>query len=239
MDGRRQPREKRNRRLAACLLLATLLVAGCGGDDNDDAAPASTTPASPGPAAAGKAQSAVLQSADFPPGWEALPPGEGGLHLEETWTDLTRCLGVENRGQPAGVATSPTYLRDLATQARSTVEYLPEPAAQAIATSLAGSKFQACATEAFNADAKRSAPEDAVPGPVEVSPLDSPTYSQATSASRIRVTMNLSDLQVPIFQDFLVFVDGGTVTRMFFLNPGAPFPPDLERSLVEKVLARD
>jgi hypothetical protein len=50
--------------------------------------------------------------------------------------------------------------------------------------------------------------------------------------------MLLDELQVPIFQDFLVFFDGDTVVRMFFLNPGGPFPPNLERSLVDKVLAR-
>ena len=241
----------RTRRLLVSVLLSVLVASCGGGDDEADeaastSAPAATAPgsttatasdrASTDPAKAAKARSAVLQDADFPPGWKADP--EATLYIEETWGDLVRCLGVDLPAQPLGIATSPTYRQGLATQARSTVEYMPEPAAQALAAALAGPEFKGCATEAFNTDAKRSAPEGATPGPVEVTPLDYPTRGEATSASRINVTMNLAELQVPIFQDFLVFFDGEMVTRMFFLNPGGPFPPTLERTLVDKVLAR-
>ena len=245
------------RRPLACLLLAAALLAGCGGgDDGEDTspttgapaatepAPASTAPPSTAaprdstdPALAQKARSAVLQIADFPPGWKEEP--EAMLHLETIWADLTRCLGVEATGPALGIATSQPFLRDLATQTRSTVEYMPEQSARALAAALSGPNFTRCATEAFAADAKRSAPEGATPSPVEVSPLDFPNLAQQTSATRINVRMVFPDgFEVPIFQDFLVFFDGGTVTRMFFLNPGRPFPPDLERQLVDKVLAR-
>ena len=183
------------------------------------------------------AKAAVLQATDLPAGWREQDP-DGGLFIEATWQDLTRCLGVESTGQPLGIATSPTYVRGLATQARSTVEYVPEQRAQAIAAALAGPEYKECATKAFAADAKRSAPEGGVPGPVEVTPLDVPALGKVTSASRINVTMNLEELKVPIFQDFLVVFDGELVTRLMFLNPGGPFPPELERSLAEKVVAR-
>ena len=161
------------------------------------------------------------------------------LNLETVWGDLTRCLGVESTGPALGVATSQPFLRDLATQVRSTVEYMPEAAARAVANAVTGPNFTRCATEAFTVDAKRSAPEGATPSPTEVTRLDFPNLAQETSASRINVRMMFPDgFEVPIFQDFLVFFDGATVTRMFFLNPGRPFPPDLERQLVDKVLAR-
>ena len=244
------------RRLLACLVMAAAFLAGCGGDDDEDTSPTTGAPAAPEPAPAStappvtaaprassdparaqKAQSAVLQIADFPPGWKEEP--EAMLHLETIWAELTRCLGVEATGPALGIATSQPFLRDLATQTRSTVEYMPEQSARALAAALSGPNFTRCATDAFTADARRSAPEGATPSPVEVTALDFANLAQQTSATRINVRMVFPDgCEVPIFQDFLVFLDGDTVTRMFFLNPGRPFPADLERQLVDKVLAR-
>ena len=241
----------RNARALGLVLVSVLLVAACGGDDDSKVAAgpstststASTTtstttgPASTDPAMRAKAEAAVLQAGDFPPGWETQPPEEG-LDLEIVWRDLMDCTGVA-AGQPSlGIATSPTFLRDLATQARSTVEYTTETSAQAIAAAVAGPTFTECAKTAFLEDAKRSAPDGGVPTPVEVAPLDFPVPGHTASAFRITNTMNLDDLPVPISQDFLVFFRGGTVTRLVFLNPGGPFPQDLERSLVEKVVGR-
>ncbi len=244
------------RRLLACLAVAVALtlLPGCGGDDDEGSASstpttaassAQTTQAAPSTqpqressdrARAEKAKAATLQSGDFPPGWKDDP--EAQVDIDRVWQELTRCLGVEQTGPALGIATSPTFRQGLATQARSTVEYMEEPAAKSIAAALAGPKFKECATGVFTDDARRSAPEGGRPGPVAVTPLDFPNLAQTTSASRINVTMLLDELQVPISQDFLVFFDGGTVVRMFFLNPGGPFPPSLERSLVDKVLAR-
>ncbi len=241
------------RRLLTALVVTALFLAGCGGDDGEDTASTSapTTVASPttapptteperastDPARAEQARSAVLRIEDFPAGWKVEP--EAQLNIETVWRELTRCLGVESTGPALGIATSPPFLRGLATQTRSTVEYMAEAEARNVAAALAGPNFTRCMTEAFAADAKRAAPEGATPSPVEVSPLEFPALAPQTSASRINVRMVFPDgFEVPIFQDFLVFVDGGTVTRMFFLNPGGPFPPNLERELVEKVLAR-
>lgn len=241
------------RKKFALLFVPALLVTGCGGDgDKGEAAtttvppsstapgstdPTPTNPVSSDPAKAEQAKAAIFQSSDLPAGWKEHDP-EAGLNLETTWNDLTRCLGVDRKGQPLGIATSPTYLRGLATQARSTVEYLPAASTQPIAAALAGPRFKDCATKAFNADVKRSAPEGGVPGQVEVSSLDFPQLGQATSASRINVTINLDELEVPIFQDLIVVFDGDAVIRMMFLNPGGPFPPDLQRSLVDKAVGR-
>jgi hypothetical protein len=199
-----------------------------------------TTTASPtDPAATAKAQAAVLQFSDFPAGWKALTPAEGGgLNLETVWQELGMCLGLP-AVRPAGVATSPTFLRGLATQARSTVEYTSQAAAGAVATALSGPKFQTCANDAFAADVKRSAPQGGVPGPVAIAPLAYPSIAAATTSSfRITVTVNLDELKVPLFQDFFVVFKGSSVVRMLFLNPGSEFPQDLERTLVDKVLGR-
>ncbi|MDQ6616541.1 MAG: hypothetical protein M3083_17815 [Actinomycetota bacterium] len=146
------------------------------------------------------------------------------------------CLGVADA--PQAIATSPTYLQGLATQARATVEYTTESSATAIAAALAGPKFQGCTTDAFTADAKHSAPQGGTPGPSVVTPLAAPQVGQKVSASRINVTMNLQALKVLIFQDFLVVFNGRTVVRFFFLNPGGGFPPTLEQSLIQKVVSK-
>jgi hypothetical protein len=44
---------------------------------------------------------------------------------------------------------------------------------------------------------------------------------------------------VRINQNFMVvFEPGGVVIPFFFLNPGAPFPPELQQTVVDKVVAR-
>lgn len=239
----------RGSRGIATLFVLTLAAGACGSGggaaEQAGVGPAvstpapETTPTTSSAAMVAKAQAAVLQTADFPPGFQpqADAPGEG-LDIERLWGELTGCLGVSTTAKGAA-ATSPTFLRGLATQARATVEYAPDSTATAVAAGLGGQKFQSCAKEAFGADVKRSAPGGAVPGPVAVAPLAGPPPVGAKAfAYRINVTLDLEGLKVPLFQDFVVVLDHGAVIRMLFLNPGSEFPQDLERSLIEKVVAR-
>lgn len=237
------------------LFVSTLLVAGCGGDDDgtdaagttttttSTTAPAETTTSEPGeqessdPARAAQAEAAGLTLDDFPDGWEEHDP-EAGLDLVVTWQDLIDCLGVDTTEPPLGIATSPTFLRGLGTQVRSTVEYRSEAQAQAIAAALEGPELERCATEAFAADVARSAPEGGVPGPVQVSPLEFAELGGSTVAIRANVTIDLEGLEVPIFQDLVVVFDGETVSRLVFLELGGEFPPELQRTLVETVVSR-
>ena len=239
----------RGSRGVAVLFVLALVTVGCGSAGGAKQAGVSPIPAPPDTAASApttspaamisKAQAAVLQPSDFPPGFQPQPdaPGEG-LGIEQLWAELTGCLGVANTAKGTAAATSPTFLRSLATQARATVEYAPEPAAAALAAAMGGQKFQACAKESFGADVKRSAPDGAVPGPVAIAPLAAPPVGSKTFTYRVNVTLDLEGLKVPLFQDFIVILERGAVIRMLFLNPGSEFPPDLERSLVEKVVAR-
>jgi len=248
-------RHLRPRRWGVCAM--AILLAGCGGGEADkgttaptatastgpvpstaaSSAPASTSPASADPAKEAKAKAAVLQLTDFPSGWKTQEE-DAGLQLERLWQELSGCLGVQSQGKASAVATSPTFLRGIGTQARSTVEYLPAPASQAIITALGGAKLQGCATEAFQADVKRSAPEGGVPGPVTVAPLAFAKLGTTTLAWRATAVIDLDGLKIPITQDLIVVVKGEAFSRITFLNPGEPFPSDLQRSLAEKVVSR-
>lgn len=243
----------RKLRFTGFIFVTALLVASCGGgsDANKGAAgttvPAPTTTVAPAPSTsaappttdprADRAAAAVLQLADFPPGYSLQPPDQG-LYIDLVWQDIIRCLGVESVAQPAATATSETFLKDIATQARTRVDYVSAEAQQAIAAALASPQVDQCLTDAFTADAVRSAPDGATPGPSVVSPLDVPQAGDQTLAWRINLTVNLGDLQIPIYQDFMVVFKDGTVIPMFFLNPGSPFPRALEASLVDTVVSR-
>lgn len=230
--------------------VAALLAAGCSSGGRTagtqttttltPVGPTTTAPAVTDPAMSAKAKAAVLQQSDFPAGWTTQPE-DAGLGLETVWSDITRCLGVQETVLPAGMATSPTFLRGLATQARSTVEYTSASSADAIATAFASPDFEACAGQAVAADVKRSAPAGSVVGQVQMAALPAPQglpAAQRTAANRFTVTMDLQGMNVPITQDFVVVFTGGTIVRTIFLNPGAPFPPDLEQALLQKVVGR-
>ena len=231
---------------AAFLAIASLVLLSCGGGSKGtlQAGPSTsaqlttTSPASTLSTAisAERAKGATLQLVDLPAGWKLQEPGEG-LDLDIIWRDITRCLGIDAAEATPG-GTSPTFLRGLATQAQSTVEYPTESTAGAIGGRLAGTQYQQCATGAFTDDVKRNAPEGGRLGPVSVVPLDVPHLGARMFASRIRVDISLDELKVPIYQDFLVVFTRQAVIRFLFLNPGAAFPGDLEQSLVATVVGR-
>ena len=231
--GRPQPRASLRRAVGA-LVVSALVTAACSSGGGGSASNSLGTD----PTLVAKAQATTLQTADFAAGFEAQPdePGQG-LSIDLVWKELLQCLGVK-RPAPTGLGTSPTFLRGLATQGRSTVEYTSEKAAATLATALAGPKAPACLNKVFAADLDRSKPEGATPGPVTVTPRDIAPAGQKTMAWRINASVNLAELVVPLFQDFIVIFNGGTVVRMYFLNPGSEFPQDLERSLLDKVVAR-
>lgn len=236
-------RTKVPRSFAGLFVVGALLLTGCPGSDDGGSGGTTAPPTSAGPpttdaAKAAKAREAVFQQADFPTGFEPVEEVGEGLDLTIIWTDLTRCLGVEGAAADQGSATSKTYLRGLATQAQSTVEYTTTSGADAVTTAMAGPRFMDCANQAFTADLKRNAPEGATPGAVTVATRPVAQRGQKSMGWRINGKVNLAELEVPLFNDFIVIVDDTALIRVLFLNPGSEFPQELEQSLVDKVVSR-
>lgn len=196
-----------------------------------------TTTAPQDPAKAAKAKAAVLQADDIPAGYQEQAP-EDIFDQETTFQDLSTCLGVATRG--LGSATSPTYGKPPATKFVSTVEYFAPPAAQAIAAAFApGPKFDGCSKQAFTADLKRNAPPGSTVSDVAVTPLDFPKFGQATYAYQVKTILAIPNgPTIPINQDVIIALNGDAISRLTFLSPGQPFPPDVERTLVGKVVGR-
>jgi hypothetical protein len=233
------------RSTAVLVLAVALFVGACGSGQSTTAPPPPTTlpttSTTVDPALPAKALAAVPQLADFPAGFTAQPndPGQG-LSVETVWAELMKCLGVDAGAQRMALATSPTFLRGLATQARGTVEYTSAPTATAIAAGLSGPKAPGCLKDAFVADVTRSKPDGSTTGTVNVAGVAPAQVAAAgtTMAWRINATVNLQDLVVPLFQDFIVNFNRGTVVRLLFLNPGSEFPQGLEKSVVANVVSR-
>lgn len=245
----------KRRQAFVLILVPAFLLAACGGGDKGNKAAGTTstapsttavpkplpTPLTSGtdPAQIAKAQAAGLQAADFPADFTQQPEDPNqGLFIDAVWSELLGCLGVQNP-PPAGKATSPTFRSGIATQGRSTVEYTTDPAAGSTGMALAGPKSPDCLKKVFTTDVERSKPDGATTSTVTVTPrTDVPQLGQMTLAWRIESPVNLSGLTVPIGQDFVVIFKGGTIIRLFFLDPSGQFPKQLEQDLVAKVAAR-
>lgn len=240
-----RPTARRSARTLA--VLATLLAACSGSGSGNTTAPSTAPSTQPGTSAppatdaalAAKAKAAVFQPSDFPAGFQPVPPGEGGLTLEVLWGDILKCLGVAAAAPDQGSATSATFLRGLATQAQSTVEYTTASGAEQVINALSGAQFSDCAKKAFTQDVKAHAPEGATPQPVtEVTARPIAPRGQKALSWRVPAAVKLADLDVPLFNDLIVVLDGNALIRELFLSPGSEFPQELQASLVDKVVER-
>ena len=234
-------------RLLVSVVLSAVLLAACGnGDDgasstgtDDSAGEQAGEQAGEEPGEEARAEAAVLALADLPAGWRAQAEEDRPDH-DTTWQALASCLETEDPGRTAVAAvTSPTFVSGVATQVTSSVAYLgSEEQVQAVAAAYTGEQFMACASEAFAGDVERNAPPGATVSDVEVAAFEFPDVGDAVAAHRVMARIDLGEVTVPLVMDVVTIFDGRAMSRMVFLNPGDPFPEELQRSLTEKVVGR-
>ncbi|MGI8758410.1 MAG: hypothetical protein ACR2K0_03810 [Acidimicrobiales bacterium] len=232
-----------------------MLFSSCGGDDgNEDdggtTVPETTTTAPDTTAgtegsapelsgAEAEAEAAVLQTEDLPAGWEAKPDEES-LDHETTWAALLACGGIAGPGEGlAANASSSTFQTGVGTQVTSALSYYDSAATvEALAEAFTADDFLACGEGALLDDVERNAPPGATFSDLVVAPLEFPELGETTVSYRINGMIDIGPVTIPLFQDFIAVFDGDAVSRLNFLNPGGPFPEDLQQTLVETVVGR-
>ncbi|MEO7520093.1 MAG: hypothetical protein ABIY58_15190 [Acidimicrobiales bacterium] len=230
-------------RTMVLLTMAAWSITACKGG-GDAGSEKSAQPGRP-PLVQAKADAAVLKDSDLPDSWKRAAAADQ-LDEEATWGALTTCLGIGNAGATQAVALgevaraqSPTHLTGQGTQVTSTVAYLAtDQEMRRVTGAFAGPQLDDCSQQALSRAVAAGAPEGATPGPVEVAPLDLPPSGDVTSAHRATATVNVGGVKVPITMDYVVVFKGISISRLLFVNPGEPFPQDLQRSLVAKVAGR-
>src|SRR5436190_875230 len=78
-----------------------------------------------------------------------------------------------------------------------------------------------CLSTGFAADVNRSKPDGSKPGPVKVAPRTIAPVGPRVFSWRINASVLLDELEVPLFQDYIVIFNRGTMIRLLFLNPGS------------------
>lgn len=221
------------------VLLSAVLLAGCGDGDDEASGTRTDDSASEQAGEQARAEAAVLALADLPAGWRAQAEEDRPDH-DTTWQALADCLEIEDPSQAAvAAATSPTFVSGVATQVTSSVAYLgSEEQVQAVAAAYTGEQSLACASEALASDVERNAPPGGTVSEVQVAAFEFPDMEDAVAAYRAMARIDLGEVTVPIVMDVVTIFDGRAMSRMVFLNPGEPFPEELQRSLTEKVVGR-
>jgi hypothetical protein len=243
----------RTSRVPVWLIIIALLFSSCGDDDGNEsddgtAVPETTTTApgattAPGNAApelsGAEAEAAILQAGDLPAGWVSKPQEEG-LDHETTWEALLACVGIAGPGEGvAANASSPTFQTGVGTQVTSAISYYDSAGTvEALAEAFTADDFLACGEGALLDDVERNAPPGATFSDLVVAPLEFPELGETTVSYRINGMIDIGPVTIPLFQDFVAVFDGDAVSRLNFLNPGGPFPEDLQQTLVETVVGR-
>jgi len=178
----------------------------------------------------------VLRLDDLPPEWAASPPADP-VGQEGDNSRYAECVG---RPDPKTIRTatvdSPQFHVEERSRAVATVESMPDDrtaiddfAAQA------GPRGLPCLRERYRNQIDRQIDANK-PESFTIDPLPTPTYGDTTQAFRIVLTYPGS---LPKGHLDVVNVRKGRLEISFaLLNAQQPFPADLERDVITKVVAR-
>ncbi len=211
----------RRSRLAILALVVALALSGCSGDD----------------ASADEERVAAvnMRAEDLPPEWRPSPP-DTSFESEGDASRFAQCVG---RPEPKVVRTatvaSPRFHLDDRSWASATTQTVRTPAIAADDfAALAGNRAVGCLRQRLQAQLDRESTPGNAPERIVVERLPALDLGDRTAAFRAVVTYPSG----PAYLDVInVQKDKLEVSATFF-NRSVPFPPDFERDVVARMLAR-
>ena len=222
---------------AVALLVALAACGDGGGKGGTDSESATTGPRDD----ATVAKEANLRLTDFPTEWRSSPvdPATTAAATAGNRT-LALCMG---RPAPEDIRTAEADSDDFSAQdtrrVSSSVQLVrTEEIAKDDFAVLTGDKSLSCHKTGIDAEFARQLPASAAPQ-TTIERLQLPTFGDETVAFRVSATtINNNNQQVRTYID-LVFVRRGRAELSgSFLNVGTPFPTDLERTLLQRMVGR-
>lgn len=223
--------------LVSILVATAASAAACGGGGgDDDAAPASTSVRDDQTVA----QEANLRLSDFPTEWQATPvEASASAATVEANRRLADCMG---RPRPEEIRTALADSDDFS--ARDTRRVTSS--VQVVRTvQIAEDDFAALRTDQavtchkaqVDSEFARQLPPDASPQ-TTIERLTLPQFGEDTVAFRVAATTQNQGAQIRTYIDLVFLRKGRIELSASFINRETPFPGDLQRALLQRMVGR-
>ena len=213
-----------------------MLAVGCGGGGGGtDSSPAETAPR----ADQAVADAANLKITDFPTEWKSTPvPAETTAANAANERAFAQCMGRPPPDEERTVVLySPDFSAAETRRVASSVQLAKtEDIAKADFQAQRGDKAVACQKSQLDSEFRRQLP-DAAPQ-LSVDRLDFPVFGDESVAFRADVTSVAEGVQVRTLIDIVFVRKGRTEMSVSFVNRTSPFPQDLQRSLLQRMVGR-
>lgn len=224
---------------ATALLLATGVACGSGGGGGSGSGATATTGAGvQGDRAL--VQQVNLTITDFPPEWKSTPLAAGAADDNQaSQVAYAKCVG---RPTPDQVRTADADSLDFSAEdtrrASSNVETVQtEAIAKDDFTALRADLAVTCQKAQVDAEFARQLPPDAVPKST-IDRFDLPQFGDETVAFRVIVSSVAQGQTVTTYLDLVAVRKGRTEISAAFINRSFGFPPDLEKTLLQRMVGR-
>jgi hypothetical protein len=243
---------------AAAAAGAVLLLGACGDKSGDSSSPTTADARSASEVTADKAgaEAAVLKISDLPLGWTAAPnPAESERTAEQrsAEAEFAECAGVDpsviGAGSNAATRAKSDEFSDssdhdvessvtvIATReaAKEQLNSIRKPAVRECLASFVNRAIQ---SSIKNPKAGETPPTNATFGKARVQTVDLPGMHAASVAYRTTIPVTVGGHSIDVNLDIILALTGRTGITMTFTSFGAPFVPETEVELTNKVIDR-
>ncbi|MFY9587657.1 MAG: hypothetical protein WAT66_09400 [Actinomycetota bacterium] len=225
-------------------LIFVLALSACGGSSKTPSATKTTSPTTGTDTSAAdkaKAEKLVLIQADFPAGWTATPPSPDPKQDSQD-KELAACVGaVDPAVSESATVDGPDLNKDTAIVSTTASFVKTNAYAQTDLKALTSPKLESCIKD-FGGQALKEGLEESgskvTLKSVEVDPIPTKKYGDATLGRRITATIVLEGQELAAYIDLVFILKGRAEVSAFFAGIGQPFDAALERSLIDKLGAK-